>query len=313
MSASAGKVLLMPQGDYDNTKTYTTLDWVRYDNKVYVCKQTSIGNLPTNTAYWQFMVQDGTSPDTKMSYFDNGILGAHNIIKNNATSQTLEGVTYTVASDGTITANGTASANGSYLEVYSATLPAGSYTKSGCPQGGTVNTYHFAGTNTGDDTGSGATFTLNADTSCQFVIAIEPNTPVSNIEFKPMLRLATDLDDTYRAPVLTNKELSDGLKSLDSAKADKTELDESIGPVYAVNNNSVYTVTFDDLPDSDAYQLCMNDGIGSWKSVTKANGTNSGVKLIYTINSTYTNIINGQTNTVQAGSGGTPFYLREMK
>lgn len=56
MSASAGKVLMIPKGDYDATETYTMLDVVSYQGKSYVAKQTTTGNAPTNTTYWQLMV-----------------------------------------------------------------------------------------------------------------------------------------------------------------------------------------------------------------------------------------------------------------
>lgn len=56
MSTSAGKVLMIPKGDYDATETYTMLDVVSYQGKSYVAKQTTTGNAPTNTTYWQLMV-----------------------------------------------------------------------------------------------------------------------------------------------------------------------------------------------------------------------------------------------------------------
>ena len=56
MSASAGKVLMIPKGDYDPTATYTMLDVVSYQGKSYVAKQTTTGNAPTNTTYWQLMI-----------------------------------------------------------------------------------------------------------------------------------------------------------------------------------------------------------------------------------------------------------------
>ena len=320
MSASAGKVLWIPKGDYDNSVTYQVLDWVRYNDKGYVCKKTSLGHLPTDTTYWQLFVQDGTSPNTKVSYFDNGILGAKNLIRLDVESQTVEDVVYTVNSDGTITANGTATANGSYFEIYSVTLPAGSYTKTGCPSGGSASTYHFAGSNTGDDTGSGATFTLAAATTCQFVISVEPGETVTNVIFSPMLRLATDVDDTFRPGALTNKEITDKLADidgdiadLDTDKADVTDLDTFIGPVYSAVNNSVYSVVFDDLDNSCGYQLCGDDALISWTSESKGTGTNTGIKLTFVLNSTYTDITTGQSATITAGSGGTPFYLRVMK
>lgn len=56
MSTSAGRVLMIPKGDYDATETYTMLDVVSYQGKSYVAKQTTTGNAPTNTTYWQLMV-----------------------------------------------------------------------------------------------------------------------------------------------------------------------------------------------------------------------------------------------------------------
>lgn len=52
MSAIAGRVLLIPRGNYDATATYTMLDMVVYNGSSYICKQTSTGNLPTDTTYW---------------------------------------------------------------------------------------------------------------------------------------------------------------------------------------------------------------------------------------------------------------------
>lgn len=56
MSTSAGRVLMIPKGEYDATATYTMLDVVSYQGKSYVAKQTTTGNAPTNTTYWQLMV-----------------------------------------------------------------------------------------------------------------------------------------------------------------------------------------------------------------------------------------------------------------
>ena len=56
MSTSAGRVLMIPKGDYDATATYTMLDVVSYQGKSYVAKQTTTGNAPTNTTYWQLMI-----------------------------------------------------------------------------------------------------------------------------------------------------------------------------------------------------------------------------------------------------------------
>lgn len=291
MSASAGRVLLMPQGDYDNTATYYVLDWVRYNEKAYVCKKTSTGHLPTDTTYWQLLVQDGASPNTKVSYEDNGILGAKNLLRPEVETQTLEGIDYTINADGTILADGTSSANGSYLQLCSLTIPAGTYIKTGCPVGGSVSTYHFTGSNSGDDTGSGATVTLVADTVCNFVIAIEPNVSVSNVLFSPMFRLGTDSDATYRPAALTNRELTislDGFQGqidtldsdLDDAKDDISDIQGDIstinGSIGDINDdidviNGAITDLNNDKADEDDIIQWVSGSVSGATTVTLPN------------------------------------------
>lgn len=52
MSAIAGRVLLIPRGNYDATRTYEMLDMVTYNGSSYICKQECTGVVPTNTTYW---------------------------------------------------------------------------------------------------------------------------------------------------------------------------------------------------------------------------------------------------------------------
>ena len=61
MSTSAGRVLIIPKGEYNASTTYSMLDLVTYQGSSYVCKQTSTGNLPTNTTYWQLSAQGNGS------------------------------------------------------------------------------------------------------------------------------------------------------------------------------------------------------------------------------------------------------------
>ena len=57
MSASAGRVLLLFKGEYSALTTYTAMDVVFYNGSTYVAKQTTLGNVPTNTTYWQILCQ----------------------------------------------------------------------------------------------------------------------------------------------------------------------------------------------------------------------------------------------------------------
>lgn len=69
MSAvSAGRVMILPKGSYDAATTYHLLDAVYYGGSTYICKQTTVGNLPTNTTYWQLMAQ-GTSATVSGNYY----------------------------------------------------------------------------------------------------------------------------------------------------------------------------------------------------------------------------------------------------
>ena len=52
---NAGRILLMPKGDYSAGTTYTMLDIVNHSGASWVCKQACTGQTPSdsNTAYWQ--------------------------------------------------------------------------------------------------------------------------------------------------------------------------------------------------------------------------------------------------------------------
>nr|DAF75164.1 MAG TPA: hypothetical protein [Caudoviricetes sp.] len=71
MGVSAGRVLLIPKGDWNAETTYTCLDWVRHNGSSWVCKNTCTNIEPTeaNSDNWQIMARDGTeiTVDTAMS------------------------------------------------------------------------------------------------------------------------------------------------------------------------------------------------------------------------------------------------------
>ena len=74
MGVSAGRVLLIPKGDWNAETTYTGLDWVRHNGAAWVCKNTCTNVEPTeaNSDNWQIIARDGQSGsvinvDTAMS------------------------------------------------------------------------------------------------------------------------------------------------------------------------------------------------------------------------------------------------------
>ena len=135
--------------------------------------------------------------------------GSKNVLQNDAYSQTISGVTFTVNSDKSITANGTATANIYYTLSAGVTYPKGEYKKSGCPSGGSSSTYFFAGSGFADY-GNGVDVTLANDTSLDNVIVIKNGTAI-NKTFYPMLCLKSDydLDPTYAPPAKTNRQLTE--------------------------------------------------------------------------------------------------------
>ena len=54
---SAGRILIMPKGNYDESVTYEMLDLVNHNGKSWLAKKTSIGIEPSeaNSEYWQNM------------------------------------------------------------------------------------------------------------------------------------------------------------------------------------------------------------------------------------------------------------------
>jgi len=66
---------LSPKGAYDNEVTYLKDDLVFYNaggiSGVYYAKQTTIGNLPTNTAYWDVFITGGGNMNTAIYDTEN--------------------------------------------------------------------------------------------------------------------------------------------------------------------------------------------------------------------------------------------------
>ena len=52
-----GKVGIVPKGEYNGATRYTKLDIVKYDSQSYMALAETTGNLPTNTEYWQLLVE----------------------------------------------------------------------------------------------------------------------------------------------------------------------------------------------------------------------------------------------------------------
>lgn len=131
-----------------------------------------------------------------------------NLLPITAETTTMNDVTFTINDDGTVTVDGTASAS-AYIALNAdleAILNVGdSYYMTGCPSGGSVETYRmqfwYNGIGSGGyDTGEGVmiTPTDNLPTS-NIAIYINAGVQMDNVTFYPMIRSADVTDDTFEA------------------------------------------------------------------------------------------------------------------
>lgn len=226
MSSSAGRVLMIPKGEYNSSTQYYQLDVVLYNGDSYVAKQNTIGNAPTNTTYWQPMTTAAEDVNSLKETFTKN--GAHNLLpltlanlKANNTGGTWDGnvyvyagITWTVQADSDnnvtgIAATRTATYSGNSDFYIFTNGDADGLIVNGCPSGGGNNSYYVltanGSTRTATDYGSGATISGQTDrVICRVVSSYSP----SGIVFKPMLRLASDTDGTFAPYAMTNRELT---------------------------------------------------------------------------------------------------------
>lgn len=117
---------------------------------------------------------------------------------NPPTTGTNAGVTYTLNSDGSVTANGTASGY-SYKENY-ITLPVGNYILTGGGSGVNLqirNRASDAAIAISNTAGASVQFALSASTEVKCRLQVNQGTTLSNLKVYPMLRLASETDATY--------------------------------------------------------------------------------------------------------------------
>lgn len=119
-----------------------------------------------------------------------------NLLLNNLSTITRNGVTATINDDKTVNVNGTNSSTSivNFRINDNLTLPAGTYKLSGCPNGGTKTTYRLAVQDSSwnvlaIDIGTGATFTLSSETTVKVNIYIQGSYSANNLLFKPMISL----------------------------------------------------------------------------------------------------------------------------
>ena len=243
-------------GDGSVTGAISELDYSKAD----ASKKTNALDVE-DVAYTSDIPEDADDGDAKISMIGGTTKKSKNLIPYPYRSASFEGsgITWTVKDDGTVTANGTATAKTeffiSHRTLSGLTFPKGDYVLSGCPSGG-ASTKYFIGvmatvngsaSDRGYDYGSGLNVSVDGtETGFGIILTILSGVTVSNLVFKPMLRLATDTDDTYEpyfaglrsAPVTEVESVGVNIFGGD-ALADKL-----VEVASATKNESEGTVTF---------------------------------------------------------------------
>ena len=136
-----------------------------------------------------------------------------NILPNNGTTKTVNGVTFTVREDGSILANGTATAD-TYYNIAKMTID-NDLVLSGCPADGSSTTYFMyiqdtvESTRLATDTGEGDDITSSGN-PCNVNICVKNGETIDNIIFKPMIRnknTATGYEKYYPTNVTLGEKL----------------------------------------------------------------------------------------------------------
>ena len=180
-----------------------------------------------------------------------GVLGAKNLFKVTAESQTIGGVTFTVNKDScgnvlNVTANGT-SADGKTI-LGRVELDVGTYKLNGSPKSPNLYDWRFRleDISTGNvvawDDGNGAIFTVSTKKTYELQIRYEANVVFNNIVFYPMLRFAADHDDTYQPYAMTNRELTEAAGVWTTVVSCLTG-DSSV----TINNANIHTTSVIDI------------------------------------------------------------------
>lgn len=196
-------------------------------------KVAEFGETPSDDKYpSEKLVKDSldrkaNSSDVNANWQGNG----YNLIPfpYNDGNKTTNGITYTVNSDGSVTANGTATAT-AYFYCKIETVPSfvirsnKRYFLSGCPNGGAIDKYFIqvyslnAPFDNQRDFGNGLIFTVDTDTTDLVVrLRVESGQTVNNLIFRPMIVEIND-DGTYPTEYQRyangNVELSDNVKGI---------------------------------------------------------------------------------------------------
>lgn len=181
--------------------------------------------------------------------------GAKNLLPNTATSQVINGVTFTVNADGTITASGTASAQINFLVGY-VTLEPESYKISGSNGGTSTTAWVHVNEGWNDAVDYDADVKEITTTTTYGVYIVVRSGIQVNKTFKPMITLASQPNSDYAHYVpyaKTNRELTTNISGMKWKVVDGVTTSASGNVLLTSYKDEGYT-TINAFPDSTAAQ-----------------------------------------------------------
>ena len=178
-----------------------------------------------------------------------------NLVTNLGSSIEGTGIEWTLNDDGSVTANGTAETRCVYnfAVIHSnSSLVDEIVTLSGCPSGGSKDTYCIYQRNYGQyDTGNAKTFTIYNDNFTAWGIQIEQGVTVSDLVFKPQLELGSVATEFEKSYIESGMIFNDGVCEVASVYPVMTLLTNAKNVVidceYNRDSNKVYEELYDFL------------------------------------------------------------------
>ena len=67
---NAGRILIMPKGNYDASAQYEMLDLVYYNGASWIAKKNVSGIVPSESDYWQKMAESGVAIEKSINYIN---------------------------------------------------------------------------------------------------------------------------------------------------------------------------------------------------------------------------------------------------
>ena len=275
-----------------------------------------------------------------LSFMGNGIktVGKNLLMPTATFPQTLNGVTYTLNSDGSVTANGTAGSGGSILIYWDKTtyggklLADGTYKLSGIIGGSsstyTIRTNGFGGISISSGE---APFTITDSLpQTNIIIVISSNITVNNVVFKPMIRRADVADNTFEPYTSSTLSLPistyfpTGMKSAGSVYDELTE-SKAITRIGAVDMGTLnwnyvsadrrFIAIISDAKSSSSLTVLENIVSAKYENATWENiltkAKDKIISLHYTSNNSYVAVIDNDysdASTFKSAMSGVMLY-----